>query len=114
MYGVQGLDENPDVVRKLRQQRRRRNAARQGENFDSIKIRITNCASNLQRARQREARRGQTGQSLFGLFRPEQPALLIALIAPFLGGLHPLTYKLCTNTVSDSTRRCVAGFRGQY
>jgi len=44
MYGGQGLDEKH----------------RSGS---------TDCASNLQRARKREARRGQTAQRLFGLFR---------------------------------------------
>gem|GEM_PF-1866901 len=85
MYGVQGLDENRRCGSKAAAAAQTAERRPQGEDFDSIKIRITNCASNLQRARQREARRGQTGQSLFGLFRPEQPALYQKInLSPFI------------------------------
>jgi hypothetical protein len=43
-----------------------------GQNFDLIKIRITNCASNLQRARQREDRGGQIALRPFGFFHPDE------------------------------------------
>ena len=71
MYGVQGLDENRRCGSKAAAAAQTAERRPQGEDFDSIKIRITNCASNLQRARQREARRGQTALRLFGFFCPE-------------------------------------------
>jgi hypothetical protein len=75
MYGVQGLDENRRCGSKAAAAAQTAERRPQGEDFDSIKI----------RARQREARRGQTGQSLFGLFRPEQPALYQKInLSPFI------------------------------
>jgi len=66
MYGVQGLDENRRCGSKAAA------AAQTAER-------------RPQGARQREARRGQTGQSLFGLFRPEQPALYQKInLSPFI------------------------------